>query len=498
MTTRRSLSDAREYLRVSYDTSGRERSNDEQHDDNVAGFPTWTFGKPYRDTGSASRHATKRRDDFDVLIADLAADRFGAAHLVLWESSRGSRKVGEWVELIDLCEQRHVRIAVTTHGPRIYDPANPRDRRGLLEDAVDSEYESAKLALRVKRAMATNAVNGRPHGAPPYGYRRSYDPATGRLIGQEPDPVEAPIVVEAFERVAAGHTLRAVAADLAARGVVGRRGRPMTAGTLRPMLICGTYAGRRVHAPGTKGRTDRQRHGQDVLVTDGDWDALVPMELFQAVRHRLSDPARRTSRPGRGVHLLSMIARCDVCGAPLAATFRISGRRQYQCHGVGHVRIDADPLDELAEAAMLTFLARPDIADALVADDGDDEALAAARETQARIRRELDELAEQVGLGPDNGGISATLAARAEPAILARLTEATRRVDELSTPSSLRGLIDPAGDVVAQWKAAPMPVKREIARMLLAADMLGELRVTRSPTPGLPAPVADRVVWRHD
>jgi hypothetical protein len=186
-----------------------------------------------------------------------------------------------------------------------------------------------------------------------------------------------------------------------------------------------------------------------------------------------------------------MIARCDVCGGPLAATFRTEGRRQYQCHKAGHVRIDADPLDEIAEAALLTYLARPDIAAALVADEGDDEALAEARAALARVRAELEDLIDKVG----RGAITAMLAAGAEPKIQARLAEATRQVEELATPSSLRGLIDPVGDVVVQWRAAPMPVRRDIARRLLGTDGLGELRVMRSPSRGHATPAADRVRW---
>ena len=90
---------------------------------------------------------------------------------------RGSRKVGEWVELIESCEKAGVKIAVTTHG-RCYALSNPRDRRSLLEDAVDSEYESAKSSKRIKRDAAAAAVDGMPHGRIPFGYRRIYDPVT--------------------------------------------------------------------------------------------------------------------------------------------------------------------------------------------------------------------------------------------------------------------------------------------------------------------------------
>src|SRR6266567_5443082 len=124
----------REYLRVSQDRSGRARSVEEQHDDNLKAAEAHGFsinGEAYSDVSlSASRYATKVRGDFGRLLADLGRGRFGADVLVLWESPRGSRKVGEWVTLIELCET--ARIHVTTNG-RTYDPANARDRRSMLE-----------------------------------------------------------------------------------------------------------------------------------------------------------------------------------------------------------------------------------------------------------------------------------------------------------------------------------------------------------------------------
>jgi site-specific DNA recombinase len=481
---------AREYLRISLDKSGRERSNDEQHDDNEcfrAEIGARLVGAPYRDNGSASRYATKARDDFDQLVADLKADRFGADLLHMWESSRGSRRVGEWVTLIELCEERGVRIPVTTHA-RIYDPANPRDRRSLLEDAVDSEYESAKLSTRAKRATAANAADGKPHGRIPFGYRRRYDPATRRLVAQEPEPSEAPVVVELFERLAAGHSLRGIAADFEARGIRSRSGIVFSSQALRSLAIRPLYAGQRSHAPGKMTQQERLRRS---TLTDAQWPALVERSTFLAVQRRLSDPARKTTRGGGAKHLLSMIARCDVCGGPLAATYR-RGTREYGCRDRGHVRIDADGLDAAAAEEIVRYLSRPDQVAELVADDGDDEALAAVRDQQAAIEAERDDLADQLG----RGEISAQLAARAERTIMARLADVQRQADELATPSALRGLIDPAGDVRVEWQEAPIAAKREVVRLLAVPGKRGQLRVRPSPSPGHRVPVDERIVWR--
>ena len=89
---------AREYLRVSLDRSGRARSLEEQHADHVRVVEEqgWILvEEAYRDESvSASRYSRKARDGFDALIEDLERDRFGAQVLVIWESSRGSRRVG--------------------------------------------------------------------------------------------------------------------------------------------------------------------------------------------------------------------------------------------------------------------------------------------------------------------------------------------------------------------------------------------------------------------
>ena len=471
---------AREYLRVSVDKSGRERSPEEQHADNqrAAVALGWELGEPYRDVGSASRCANGGnrgcRPGFDHLVADIQRGRFGAGVLVLWEASRGSRRLSEWARFIETCETAGVRIHVTTH-QRTYDPANARDRRSLQEDGTDSEYESAKTSARSIRAAASAAVDGRPHGRVPFGYRRVYDPATGRLAGQEKEPVEAAVVAELFDRLERGHSLRAIARDFEIRGVRSRTGKVFSAQHLRSLALGDVYRAKRIHL-GT--------------LTDADWPAIVPERQWLAVNRRLADPSRRTSKPGRAKHLLSLIARCDVCGGPLTARYR-RGSRDYVCRGSSHVRVEADELDAYATAAMLGYLSRPDNVERLVAPEASDERLAAVRAEIAAVRAELDDLADQVG----RGALSATLAARAEPRLLERLRIATTREAELSTPSVLRGILGPGDDVAHRWDLAPVSARREVARLLLSPDVIGELRVARSPSPGHRTDIADRVVW---
>ena len=490
----------REYLRVSLDRSGRARSLDEQHADNetAAARRGVALGEPYRDNSvSASRYSTKARDDFDRLLADLRSGAFGADELWLWESSRGSRRVGEWVDLIEACEAARVGIFVTTHG-RAYDPGNGRDRRSLLEDAVDSEYESSKVSARAKRAAAANAAAGKPHGRTPYGYRRRYDPDTRRLIVQESFEPEARVVREVYARLVAGHSLLGIADDLAARGVVNGSGRPFSAQHLRDFATNPVYAGVRLHDPDARsehrGRRAARSSSSTCTTVPGTWEALVDAETFHAVQRILSDPRRVTSRPGKARHLLSMTAVCGVCGNVLTVTMR-SGRPEYQCRRPGCVRIVQADLDELAEQAMLGYLARPDVyAELRATTDAGGRELARVRGELEAARAEHEALLRAVG----DGRVSVAALAHAEPAMLARVRDLEVRERDLAAPPALRGLVGPGPDVAQRWRDTPVSTRREVARILLSPSVLGTLAVLRRPAGcNGHVPAVERVQWRR-
>ena len=219
----------------------------------------------------------------------------------------GSREQAEWATFLNLLRDNDVRLHVTSHR-RLYDLNNPRDRRTLDEDGVDSACESAKTSMRISRHTAANAAKGRPHGRVPFGYRRIYDPNTGRLVSQVPKEGEAEIVRELFERLAQRHSLRSLERDFAARGIVNDSGTPFSAQHLRVLATNPTYAGLRVHDTGR--RPGRIPSGA-ATITDGQWESLVDRRRFYIVQKFLTAPSRRTnggSRPGRWAERLASAA----------------------------------------------------------------------------------------------------------------------------------------------------------------------------------------------
>ncbi|WP_046470671.1 recombinase family protein [Allosalinactinospora lopnorensis] len=471
----------REYLRVSHDTSGRLRSPDEQHDDNGRAAASFgiTLGEPYVESTAvgASRYSKGSRDEFDRLIADLEHDRFGAHFLVLWESSRGSRKTSEWCRLLELCEERGVRILA---GGRMYDPADGRDRRSLLEDGIDSEYEAWKTSMRTRRAASAAAAAGRPHGVAPYGLRPVYDPRSGRLDNWEIDPEWSPLIRELFTRLRKGHSFKGIAADWKARGIVGKRaGRPLSAQQLRDLALKPAYAGLRIH------------HGELIEAT---WEKIVDRETYWEVQRILSGPKHQVSakRPGKALHAFTGTIKCDVCGGPIGTVYA-RGLEQYRCVRQGCVRLLKADVDELVTGAILGYLSRPDVFAELAApqDSGEVEQVSAEL---ARLRAERDQASD----AEPESIHEARAIGRLVEGLTAKISALETRHRELTVPAELVNLIEPGADVAARWEEAPVSAQRKVAAILLSPRYLGQVRITRSPVRNHRVPAEQRIVWRRD
>lgn len=486
----------REYLRVSQDESGRERSPKQQHGDHLADTREHGFDlhpDPYGDVGSASIYETKERADFRRMMADLQGGTFNADGLCLWEGSRGSRKVSEWALLIELLAEMRKCVWVHTHR-RLYDMTNARDRRTLQEEAVDAEYESAKTSERLRRDAAANAAAGGASGRVSYGLKRKFDPKTGKPLGRVKDAEKARHVRDLlFKPFIAGVPLKQIERDWAKRGIVNGVGNPFTAEQLRQMLRNRQYIGERVHLPGRQARW--WMHPDEVRISKGNWPAIVTRKVFFEAQMILNDPTRKTTRPGRGVHELSLIGKCDVCSGYLrAATKR--GKSVYQCQPKGCATVRKDELDEVARERIFDYLSSDEVYMGLLrVEERDQEELGRVKADLVEAQAEHQALKAAVKAKR----LSIEFAADVEPDLAQRIVDLKARVDELTTPAELRGWLGSREDVEARWEAASTQTHRRIAKLVLSPRLAGELRVTRSPLAGRAAanvPVGDRVKFR--
>ena len=453
------------YARVSKDNQkalGRSVDQQEVEGRRVCDDQGWVVADVYRELNgiSASRFAKHDRPDWTRLVADIDAGRLDV--LVIWESSRGSRDLEDWAALLRRCRDQRVLIHVVSHN-HTYDMQNGRDWRTLAEDGVDSAYESEKTSARILRDKAAAAQAGRPDGRFPFGYQRRYDPATRALIAQEPHPEQAPIVRDIFARIASGDPISAVAADLG-----------LTRSRVRRIATNPVYVAR------------RHLNGVDHA---GSWAPLVDEPTFWAAQRVLSDPARKTTRPGRVRHLLSYLATCAVCDQPLAVR-RVRKLSIYVCPKT-HVGIREDWLDQFVTALIVARLSRPDVYPALTTSS--DAEVIAARGEADQLRQRLDEAADAF----TNGDISGAMLAKIEARLVPQIKAAAERATLASTPPVLRSLLDPEVDVQQRWDALGVAARKECVRLLIASIRVRPTTMGRASTYAAISDQRVEIVW-HD
>lgn len=457
------------YARVSLDVAeGRSVAEQEAECRAWAEREGWSVDQVITETGSASRYArsTHARTRWPDLVTAIASGNYDI--LLTWEHSRATRQLAEYAQLATLCAQHHV---LWGYSGRVHDMSQRTDLLTTGFEALMAQDESARTSERVSRAVRARAQAGQPHGKLPYGYRREYDPTTGRLLRQVPDEHQAPIVREIYARILDGDGVRTIASNLSDRGITPPR--PPTTRhdrtqawlgiTVRRIALSPTYAAQRVH--------------KGTVVGPAVWDPLVPHETWEKAVAILTDPARHT-RAGDSTarHLLSGIARCGkpgpdgtVCGGELRHLLNRGRYATYTCatRGCYGVAVSAPRLEDHVDQVIVALLAQHRRALAATGhDDRQGGELQVAVDDAAALRDRLAGFVREATAGRLS---PATLVA-IEADLAPQITAAERRIRQLRVPRALDGFdLDDPG---AAWHALDVGGKRELLRDLVAVTVL--------------------------
>ncbi|MGA8328818.1 MAG: recombinase family protein, partial [Mycobacterium sp.] len=321
--------DAVVYTRVSHANRSISVQDQEKECRAVCAQRDWPVRAVFSDDGiSASRYG-KDRPEWTKLKAKL---RRGDV-LVVWESSRAQRDLDEFVALRNLCAQLDVPLS---YAGRIYDLTKGDDRFSASLDAVVAERESEQLRERVLRGKRAAATVGRPSTRPPWGYRLV------RPGEWEFDPVEAPRVRAAVEKLLAGESMYSVM-----RWIESTEGfTPSCLTSLKRALTNPALAGLRVH--------------RKEIVGQGTWEPILTEEQHRRLTREVNRVTRTkgyTSPPGpEPKYLLTGIARCGKCGEGVRWKFG-KGRRtpSYECYR-GHCSRLVESMDAAVEKALFSFV----------------------------------------------------------------------------------------------------------------------------------------------
>lgn len=427
--------DAVIYTRVSRDKAdGRSVEDQERECRAECERRGWSVRRVFCDNSIGASRYSAARPQWKLLKQDL---RRGDV-LVVWEASRAQRDMAEYVLLRDLCAELEVPLSYAGKLLNLND-GDDRFTGGL--DALLSERESEILRIRVLRGKLSAANEGRTYGRPPWGYRRVDS-------GQwEPDPVEAPRVREAVERLLSGETQYSVHEWLKTTDGYS----PSSPTTTRRALLNPALAGLRQH----KGKT----------VGKATWPAIITEEQHRqlvARSDRYSAFYGFNSQPGREPkYLLSGIAKCGVCGDGLRYRAKAGRKPYYACHN-GHVSRLVEMLDGAVEQAVISRLSEVNPADYESPDPRTDDTLAEI----AELERQLADW-EKAAI---DGTVTPTAFGRIEQGLNARIEGLRASITE---PSELE--LDPEA-----WADLTVPERRQIVRALfeIVVPKLGRARAT--------------------
>lgn len=406
-----------------------------------------------RDDGiSASKfHKGKARAGWERVKALIM--RGDVDELAVWEISRASRDLGEWLELCKACAQRGVFIVVRG---RRYDPRNSEDWRRLAYDAVDAQAESGRTSERLLRGVRSSVAAGRARGPLPYGYAATFD-AKGKTAGRIEHPQQGPIVREIATRLLAGETATRISHDLNRRGIAYPRGHKWTGSNIIQMMRKPCYAQIVVH------------QGKTVPDVIGQWPLLVSAADHRDLLARFDAPDRKVIRNGSHARRLGAgLYECGHCKTGRARTVTGSEKRRratsYGCNAGSCFTRPADAIDALVIDVALERLADPGLLAALASTSGEPAAAAAAEEA-ARLFVRLEEARTAYAVGD----LPLAALTGVERAVGPRLAAARKAATPRRLPPAVAAMAGP--DAAARWEDAPIRTRREVVGALLTVTI---------------------------
>ncbi|AWZ23803.1 recombinase family protein [Rhodococcus pyridinivorans] len=439
------------YGRISDDRHGRSQSVPGQLDEATATATEygWTIRETVTDVDrGASRYSLVDRPGFRSLRSIL---RPGDV-LVTAETSRITRQLGEHAAFVEWCAERDIRWCIRG---RLYNLNDAGDRAHLGYAAVSASEEVDRLRERVLRGTARRAKAGLPHSRIPWCYRRTVDLHTGRTLGIEPDPERAPIIRAIVDRTLDGESVFRIAREMNERGIPSpeNSARGWTGPNLRALLIRPALAG------------IRRYKGEDY---PGTWEPIVTIEEHD----RLCAMFARTPTPSanRGPapsSLLSAIAVCGVCGAPVDwRDARTNRSARYTCSAAAHcVSRVSGPVDALAESAMVDFF-ETEIGREAVQSESRGDALVEVRAELTQLQQRLEQAADEYAAGT----LSIGMLTRLESRLTGRIDELQRLIELTEVPVLER--FRHGGDPRTIWQALDLDSRRAIVRRCLRVEIL--------------------------
>lgn len=441
------------YARQSLDRSGEGAAVSRQLDEcqDLAARNGWVIPETavFVDN-DVSATASRARPEWTRLLKALDAGEYDV--LVCWHTDRLYRRLRDLVTLVEIAEQRALRIATVRAADLDLSTPAGRMLAGMLGAAQRYEVEQ-KSARQIAANVQARKAGRMPWTRRPFGYDLHEDGSVVEV------PAEAVELRAAAAAVLRGDSLASIARELDERGIPTTTGGAWSVNALKRLLTNPRHAGIVSHR-GEK-------------VGDGGWPAIFDPTTHAQLVAILTDPSRRTAPDTRVKHLMSGLAICGRCGSRLFAS--PMGPRDarwlvYRCR-TSHLARRADLVDEVVTAAVIARLSQPDALDALSPAGGDAKALV---NELAIVRGRMDELAALFA----EGAVTASGLREASAKLRDREADLGARLAAADGDRTLVALAS-ANDIVKAWDVLALSRKRAVIDLLCTATVLPVTRGAR-------------------
>jgi site-specific DNA recombinase len=435
MTSRNSPTRVAFYTRISHDPKKNDDTDErktlgnkggdglgvqrqEQDCRKLAAHLEWPVVAVYVDN-DLSAYSGKRRPGFEDMLDAMKNHQFDA--LICWHTDRLYRSMKDLERLIDIAEAQHVAIRTVQGGDLDLSTSAGKMVARILGSVA--RQESEHVSERRIRANRDKAERGKWQSA---------NRAFGYTMKGEPLEPEASAVRQAAVDVLAGKSIQGVARQWKAAGLVGTRGRPFNAPSVRRLLVNPRYAAIKTH--------------QGKVIGPGNWTALIDPDTHKGLVAYLSDPSRVKCTSFERKYIGSGLYRCGVCddGTTMKAAMpgtRSVGRehnrksRAYVCRERSHLLRQGEPLDDYVTYIVIEALSAPKAHLRL--------------DNQAVDLRELDVRREALVSRKDGVRRAHNTGSLTEAEYLADLADLTAQIAECDAASAAATRTSPAAALVA-------------------------------------------------
>jgi site-specific DNA recombinase len=428
----------------------------------------WLVAETFIDDGRSGKDTN--RPGLSRLFEDVRAERINV--VLVHRIDRLSRSLRDLLGLVAIMEEHGVAFGSICES---FDSSTPIGRATLQLVGVFAELERSTIAERTRSKIRAARRLGRwTGGCPPWGY----DVIDSKLVVNE---IESHRVREAFRLYLECGSLLDAAAELNARGWTtkitatrnggSRGGKPWNKGNLHGVLTSPLYVGRII------------ANGEAVA---GEHEAIVPVEVWEAVQERLSGNAVAGSSGERhhSGSLLGGLLKCEICGASMVYSFCVKRRgdarvryAQYRCstkikrgaaacssRSINAAKAEAEVVAEIAKRAT-----DPEIIDAVV--EATRQGLAERKKTVSDETRALSRAIRDAEKERERMTGDAAAVARID----ARLAEHRGRLDALQAervaleatnvdPNQIAALL--TTDFQSVWTAMTSRERRKVVELL--------------------------------